>query len=244
MLNHPLLENVAAGLRRQGLPRTEIVRLIEELKGHIEDLRTEQGGAMKDAAVLDKEIESRLGHAEEIVEATISNRRQTTIVGRHPILSFVVAPIPIALLSWMLFLFLFAGFFELLPRLLGERYAIEGRAVGDWPPLVVYLVRGSALAMRFVPPGAAALILCWCAIRGGVSWRWILTASGLIGLAAGACVTLLDLPVKAGQGQATLAFGFGLVIFHWTNVFQFLVPIAIGLAAVWRGDAGYHLPAR
>src|SRR5262249_10293627 len=115
MLNHPLLEDVVASLRHHGLPTAEIVRLIAALEDHIEDLSTEQGGVMKEAAVLDKQIESRLGHPEEIVAATISNRRQISIFGRHPILSFLVAPIPIAILSWMMFFFVFMGFLELLP---------------------------------------------------------------------------------------------------------------------------------
>ena len=55
-------------------------------------------------------IEARLGKPEVLVAAALANRRQASVFGRHPILSFVVAPIPLAILSWVGFLLLLQEF--------------------------------------------------------------------------------------------------------------------------------------
>ena len=46
------------------------------------------------ALVSDVDLSGPLGRPEDLVAAALANRRQTSIFGRHPILSFVVAPIP------------------------------------------------------------------------------------------------------------------------------------------------------
>jgi hypothetical protein len=147
--------------------------------------------------------------------------------------SFVVAPIPVAILSWIAFFFLFAGVLECLPWLFGERFAIEGKAVRDWPLMLIYVVQGFAGAMRFVPPAIAAFLLGYCARRSGRSWKWTMASSILIGLAAGCFVLVVDLPAEAGMGKATIGFGFGLLLLRGTSFFQFLVPLTIGGAMVW-----------
>ena len=137
MSNQRMLEPMAAELRRRGWTASEVARLIAELDDHIADLLTEQGGSMN-APVADERIAARLGRPEEIVAAAVANRRQSSIFGRHPILSFVVAPIPLALLTWIGFLFFSYGVLEFADWALGEKYGIDNKAVSDWPAGAVY----------------------------------------------------------------------------------------------------------
>lgn len=232
MSNRHVLEAVAAGLRRQGVSEAEAARLLEELADHVADLFAEQGETMNDSVQQDDRIASRLGRPDVLVAAALANRRPASVFARHPVLSFVVAPIPVAILSWVAFLFLCFGALELAGWLLGDAYVIEGRAVSDWPAGLVQAVNLLVVAIRFLPPAAAAALLCWCARRAGVSWRWTLTASGLVGLVAGMLLVQVSLPVEAGQGSFQLGLGFPF--YHqWINLVQFLVPLAVGVAFLW-----------
>jgi len=233
MSYHHLLERVALELRRQGLPRADVVRLVAELKDHVEDLLTEHGGTMNAQVELESEVESRLGQPEVLASAAVANRRQSSVFGRHPIWSFLIAPIPLVLVAWITLFFVCFGVLEALPWLFGSNYAIEGRAVRDWPSPLIYLVRSVEVTMRFVPPAVAAALLCWCARRGGMSWRWTTAACLLVALIAGALLVQLNLPAEPGPGNFLLGFGFGLWMYRWVNLVQLLVPLAVGALFLW-----------
>jgi hypothetical protein len=238
MSHRRILDAVAAELRRHGLPSAEATRLLQELDDHMADLFTEQGGPMEERLEVNERIESRLGRPEALVAAALANRRQSSVFGRHPILSFVVAPIPLAVLSCVGFLFLSFGSLKLAGCALGERYAIEGRAVRDWPSVLVHVISAVEIGLRFVPPALAAALLCWCANRAAMGWRWTLTAICLVALVAEALVVQVNLPTEPGQGK--IVFGLGFPILHWINLVQLLVPISVGAIFLWR--ARNHRP--
>jgi hypothetical protein len=222
---------LAKELRRHGLPSADVVRLLQEMDDHIEDLLAEQGGYMSEPAQLNEQIETRLGKPEVLAAAALANRRHASVFGRHPIFSFVVAPIPLAILTWVAFLVLCFGLLRFVGWGLGDRYVIEGRAVRDWPRVLVHATSAMLIALRFLPPAVVAAVLCWCARRAGTSWRWTLTAISLVAMVAGAFVVQVKLPAEPGQGQ--LVLGLGLPVHQWMNLIQFLVPIAVGAAYLW-----------
>jgi hypothetical protein len=230
MPNPRLLETVAAELRRQGFHTAEIVRFLQELEDHVEDLCTDQGGSMDEQRPVQEWIETRLGRPEVLVAAARANRRPTSVFGRHPILSCVVAPIPLAILFWIGFLFFSFAALSLVSVVVGEDSM--SRAVRDWPAALLLAYHGLEMSIRFLPPAAATVLLCWCAYRGGLSWRWTLTASGLVALIAGAFVVQSTLPVEAGQGN--MAIGLGFPVRQWINLIQLLVPLAVGAVFLWR----------
>jgi hypothetical protein len=222
-----MLEAVAEQLRRHGVPSQEAARLLEELEDHLADLLTEQGGSMNESVEIDDRVTLRLGRPDVLVAAALANRRPGGAVGRHPVLSFVVAPIPLAILSWYGYIFAGFGLLELVGWVFGDAYTIAGRAVRDWPAGLVYAVNGMAAASRFVPPAATVALLCWCGRRAGVGRRWTLTASGLVGLLAGLLVVQVRLPAEPGQGS--LLLGLGFPVYQWVNLAQVLVPLAVGI---------------
>lgn len=231
MPNPRVLRTVAAELRRQGFPPADVARLLQELEDHVMDLFMEQGGRMDKSVQVDERIESRLGQAEVLVAAALANRRQASVFGRHPIVSFVLAPIPVVVLSWLGCLFLCFGLLKMIGWLLGDTYVFEGRAVRDYPAVLIYAMNAMVSVMRFLPPAVATALLCWCANRAGMSWRWTATVSGLIGSMSGALIVQLTLPVEPGTGQLVLSLGFP--VHQWINLIQFLVPVAVGLAFLW-----------
>jgi hypothetical protein len=238
MSNRRMLDAIAAELRHHGLPSAEVNRLLQELDDHVTDLFTEQGGPMEGQLQRNEQIESRLGRPEDLAAAALANRRQTSVFGRHPILSFVVAPIPLALVSWIGFLLSCFGSLKLAGYVLGEKYTIEGRAVRDWPSTLVQAMSAVEIGLRFLPPALAAALLCWCANRAAVGWRWTLTGTCLVALVAGVLVVQVTLPAEAGQGSITLGLGFPIL--HWINLGQLLVPMSVAALFLWR--ARNHRP--
>ncbi len=172
-----------------------------------------------------EQIESCLGRPEVLVAAALANRRQASVFGRHPIVSFVVAPIPAAILSWIGFLWVCFGVLKIVGWAFGDEYAIEGRAVRDWPAVLIYAVNAMVLALRFLPPAVVTVLLCWCANRAGMSWRWTLTASCLVALIASVLVVQATLPVEPGQGKFLL--GLQWPVQQWINLIQLLAPMAV-----------------
>jgi hypothetical protein len=223
--NHRVLEIVAAELRRYGLPSAEVARLLQELDDHVADLFAGQGGLMDEVMQVNEQIESRLGRPEALVAAALANRRQTSVFGRHPVLSFVVAPIPLAILSWIGFFLLWIGLVEATGWILGDD------AVQDWPALKIYAMQTMEIGMRFLSPALAVVLLCWCAKRAGMSWRWTLAATCLVALIAGALVVQTTLSEEARQG--TIVFGLGLPVLKSINLIQLLVPLLVGAISLW-----------
>jgi len=228
MSNRRLPETVAAELRRHGVSAGEAARLLEELEDHVADLIAEQGGSMSESVEIDDRVASRLGRPDVLVAAALANRRPASVFGRHPIWSFVVAPIPLAILGWIAFAVAAFGALDLVGWLFGERYAIEGRAVADWPAGLVFAVQSVTVGFRFVPPAATVALLCWCGHRAGVSGRWTLTACVLVSLVAALVVAKVQLPREPGQGAFLLGLGFPAN--QWINLVQLLVPLAVGAA--------------
>jgi hypothetical protein len=226
MSKQRLLETVAVGLRRQGLPAADIARLLDELDDHVTDILTEEGVLMHEPMEMKERIEARIGRPELLVAAAVANRRQASFFGRHPVWSFIVAPIPLAVLAWTAFVFGFFGLLEGAAWLFGDAFAIEGKVVSEWPTWLFYTIKAFEYAAPFLPSALVAVLLCWCAKRGGLSWKWTLTACGLVAFVAWTLVVQMKLPEEPGQGQYML--GFGLPFFRLMNFFQLLVPLAVG----------------
>jgi hypothetical protein len=103
----------------------------------------------------------------------------------------------------------------------------------NWPAGAVWgipIVFALAIA---APPALLAAWLCRQAFRNGLSWRWALAGCLIVALLAGMFQSELGLPPAPGQGR--LQFGLGFALFPpIKQVLQFLLPLTIGLAMIWR----------
>src|SRR5262245_43155477 len=82
------LKRLDAQLRRHDLPAGYRARLLEELADHLSEL--EQETASMDAPLL---LEERLGTPRELAAQARSEFDRRTFAGRHPVLTFGVAPV-------------------------------------------------------------------------------------------------------------------------------------------------------
>ena len=234
MKNRPWLDAIKADLTRQGLPPEYIERLMEELNDHAFDLMEEM--KMNTETTHTVTPQQRIGTSDEIAEMATVNYRQTRFAGRHPWLTFFIAPIPTTALMMFVFFLLALGLFETIPWLLGDTWQVEGKAIDQWPAGLVLLARLLDLAIKFLPSVLAVIWFCRLARRGGRSIRWALPACLLVAWFSSLLQTTMQLPQIAGErGLYTVSLGFTLFpqLPKPICVLQFVVPLVVGLFLVF-----------
>lgn len=221
------LEHLTNELMRRGLPRAYISRLVEELDDHITDLIDDRRFAMSKDAGRTIEVEKQIGHVEHLALCADTEFRKRTFWGRHPLLTFLLAPIPVLLFTWAL---CFAGealVVKALPTVLGDAYRLEGRPATEWPRPMFGIIWTLLSVAMIAPPVVAVVLFCQLARRSQVSWRWWSCAVLLISALAGLYHCHLTLPLEPGRGALAIGFGTAGEATRWL---QFLLPVSI---AAW-----------
>ena len=215
MATRKWLDDVAVALHRQGFSGAYIRRFTDELADHVEDLFRERIGM--DANL----ISDRLGTPDELASRAVCAMRQRTYAGRHPLVTFVAAPLPTAVL---LLVALCAGF------LLALSAVPEGAVADEMPVWAPAVMQGIAWAMRFVPFLAGAVLFCHLARRAHCGSGWSFAACALVALLALVFMVSLTFPTNGpGSGSLTLGFGLPPRLAQW---FQALPPLSVWLLYV------------
>ncbi len=198
---------------------------------------------MSKDALNESEISQRLGTPTALAEAAVVEFSRRTFWGRHPVLMFVFAPIPLAVLAWAATFAAGIGCAAGISRFsewLGVSDA-EG-SLASWPATAVWGIPVLFLLAVTVPPALVTALLCRMGRASGLSWQWSLAGCVLVALIAGMFQANLDLPIVPGAGRLMLGFGF------WRmppvrQVLQFALPLTIGLGLLWRqARAAQHRP--
>jgi hypothetical protein len=96
----PPHEQLRESLVARGLPEGQASRVAREICDHIMDLRDEaQRDGIPPEAVQDF-VDRRLGPLDPIADAVVSEYRGRSFCGRHPVLCFLVAPLPLVTVAW------------------------------------------------------------------------------------------------------------------------------------------------
>lgn len=189
-------------------------------------------------------LEERLGQTDELADAAVANYHSTSFAGRHPVVTFLLAPIPLLVAVWAGFWFLGLTAAHIAPTVLGDAYQFSGKPVSDWPASLVWWAHGLDYASRMAPQMLVAGLLCYLALKSGRGWRWGMVGCGLVALVAGLTVTDLNLPLEGGKGRLTL--GLALPPQSAWQMVQLLPPLAAGLLVLWRFNrkaTGQNAPA-
>ena len=199
-------DELVAELRRRGLPRAYCRRLAAELADHYHDALAEASvGAKSSPEQGDHGMEAeriqtvcgQLGDPRELAAGAAREYHKRTFSGWHPILMFLLAPLPLTLLAWVAAVASIAGLFGWLGPKSG------GEVPGAWRygmPVVLVL-------WAVVPPTLVALLICRMSTRSGRSWRWIAVSLGMLALATAAFHSDLRWPSRPGNGQLMVGFG-------------------------------------
>jgi hypothetical protein len=250
MENQQLREELAAELRRQSLPAAYIKRLLAEWDDHLADLQNERNIHMNTARMpesnLDKsqstkiyDLKQRLGDPAQLAAFAEDTYRRRGFFGRHPIFTFLLAPLPLLVLSWIAILLPFF--------LVGSVLDFVGAQTGeprDYPYLVAMgIVLWSWLIMA-IAPLTTMLVLCRVARQNALNWRW--AAAGNV-LVATMCALLWawgkqatnDHYIPNSSGNGCFMFGINLpTSLQSASLFlgKFAVAVFVGLLLVRRAQ--------
>ena len=225
------LELLRNRLLRRGLPAAYVTRAVQELADHHADL--------VDGTTEPQQAWKRLGDVELIGEELVHKFRARTFAGRHPLLTFAIAPLPAVILLWVAMFFASWTSAFAIAGLLGnqlENY-VETDLVGASAPFPMWLLLGIHYACLYIPPAVGAWWFCRLATRSGRGIVWGATACLVVaGLALFAFCELKE-PQNGQPGMLTL--GLWLPLFHrfahlkW-QLLQAVAPLAVLVYMAWQ----------
>ncbi len=210
-------DEVSLALSRQGLPRAYIRRFMDELSDHFEDLVQENVSMDADT------LNSRLGSPVELANCAGKLLGQRTYAGKHPWITFVLAPLPATALVLVGLCMVFLGVLSSVPA------QAAGEPLSFWQAMALQAL---VWALRYAPFAIAATMFCLLARRGLLAPRWSLTACCLVSLWAGLFAISLTLPTGA-PGSGSLVMGFSLPP-AIQQLPQALAPLVVWLVFRWR----------
>lgn len=218
MSAQPSLNQLRRELLRRGLPNGYVERVVGEWADHVEDQWNSH--ISKEADMPQTNPIESLGEEAELVESTVLRFRSRTFAGRHPIWTFLVAPIPLLLACWIVF---YAGLAAVMAL-------VDKDALRTASPTAHGMTQFILQAALYLPPVAATLVLAWLAARSGQRQRWLAAACVLVALFAAGHHTNFALPIGRGQGQLMIGLGLG----RGMSFVNAVAPLLIGALAIWR----------
>jgi len=100
------IQELGRKLLRRGVPRRHAVRIVQELIEHRDVLEAEGRAAGQSLEAARSAASEKLGDIDELAEELLATRRRSYWCGRHPLISFVLLPLPAFLLLFIGLLFL------------------------------------------------------------------------------------------------------------------------------------------
>lgn len=234
-------------LERRGLPRAYIERLLSELDDHFTDLLEERNTSMNAARKLNPErddLQQRLGSPTQLAIFASEQYHARTFWGRHPIITFLVGPLPLVLACWLAFSL------ALSATILGISY-LSGNVLGwsiephEHPWLQAIGVALASWYVRVFPPLAAAWLLCRVAHRNGLDWRWPALACSHLAVVAAVFTVSYRLATEPNNGLLVIGFDVGTSP-RWlllTFLPKFAIALGIGLLLVKRAQRQVEIAA-
>lgn len=218
------LDQFAAELRRQHLPAGYRARLLDELADHLSEL--EQETTSMEAQLL---LEERIGRPDIIAAEARSEYTRRTFAGRHPVLTFGVAPIPIllaTLISLVLAMWLIVWCVGMTTPSLLDRNSSPSF-------LQLCVVYSVVVFMRSVP---FALVAWFLARTGRRAQRpiWGFLSCAIVA----AMAFLFFMNINPGPGALHGQVFMGLAVYQFPNFhieqwLQAALPLAIGGWTLW-----------
>ena len=232
------LEKVRQLLRRRGLPRVYVERVIKEFDDHRVDIVEEQRLQGRTRQRAESAADSRLGDPYRLAETVVAQYQARSFFGRHPVITFLVGPFPLVIAAWVAFA---AASFALL-YMVGMFFgSVSGSTIAEMDGVMLWTVLTLHYASSVVPWAAAALVLCALARYSGRGIGWLVAGCALTTIFALALRSEMTLPVEPGTGRYTIAVGLGLsrTLFQLSHhLLQVIVPF--GVFALFLAQSQYR----
>ena len=212
------LDRLRHELRRQGLPRCHVDRLVEELTDHAKDIFTENQSM--DA---EQNLE-RMGTPEQLATVANNEFKRSTFVGRHPVPTFVAGPVI------SMFAMLYAGMI-----MIGFSCCVLDWMMG-WETVSITFVNGffqcGSLVDRIVALGGSTMLFVYLGRRTG-HFRWSLVACAIIAITPFFFTSIVVPKTDQHLGLFTVGIGFDGRL---DRIWQSVVPLGFGLCIYWQSS--------
>ena len=95
------IQELGRKLVRQGMPRRYVIRIVQELVEHRDDLEAESLAAGQPPDSARSAAREKLGDIDELAKELLAAKRRSYWFGRHPVVSFILLPLPIFILLFL-----------------------------------------------------------------------------------------------------------------------------------------------
>jgi len=171
------IDGLLGQLLRCGLPVEYAQRAVEELADHHQDLVEELRAAGHGESQAVAEADRRLGAPRTLVKKTVSAYQRRFWCGRWPLLTFLLGPIPLLVITWVATsLASLCVVWPLVKLGVIGPYQCDG-ILSASERSQVYFMQGLYL---FVIPMAVTLYFARLARRAALSWAWVAVAAGML----------------------------------------------------------------
>jgi len=259
-MNMPLtFDGLYAKFVRRGLPADYARRATSEIVDHYADLMIELRAAGMNEPEATAEAERRLGDQHTVVKKTVREYQKRYWCARWPLITFLLAPIPVLIASWYAFGLAVYLVVYAVVKLGLVRYADPDAMFMALP---VGVKSATLFAMFLVVPAMVVYGYARLAKRAAVNWQWVVLVACVLGVVCGAMkwervvpgrmkmydrLTMREL--EAPQGDYVLTLAMPVIAESWTwqnfhrwflssprQLCQLLLPIvlAAALLARWR----------
>ncbi len=169
---------------------------------------------MSTEALKQGSLHARFAPADDFAQSPKGDMPRAAFAQRHPILTYVVAPLPILVALWVAYLFALIALVSLWKPVSYETWHANVAGV---------LINGLA----YVPSVLVMLAITWTVVRSASKLRWWLIGSLPVVLFSALLVVSFRMPTAPGNGNLSVGLSLppGLA-----QVPQFIVPLVAALA--------------
>jgi hypothetical protein len=167
---------------RRGLPIEYAQRAAAEIADHHRDLIDELQATGMSTPQAEMEATRRLGDARNLVKQTVREYQRRRWCARWPLLTFLIAPLPLLILSWTATALLVMGVFWPFIKLgLVQTDQHDGIiSTAEW--IADRLVVAWFL---FAVPAMLVVVFARIARRAALSWQWVVLATCILAFSTG-----------------------------------------------------------
>lgn len=262
-------ELVRKELTHRGLPQAYIERLLSELDDHYIDLLTERNSPMGAARKLQFEesnaiskpspsgrgqgegdlaasssavssAQQRLGEPTHLALFAAEQYHARSFWGRHPVVTFVLAPLPLLVLCWIATGLGVTGAGKTIAYICEHWFGLSDSNTYPGDHLIAQAGMMVAVSWLFtvVPSLVVAWLLCRVAARNALNWRWPIASCSLLAFVAGCFAVSYQLEVQPHEGRLMIGLSFAQSAEWILTSFlpKFAIALVIGLLLVKRAQ--------
>ncbi|HEX2477038.1 MAG TPA: hypothetical protein VHK01_19950 [Lacipirellulaceae bacterium] len=250
MENRPSHEALRSELRRRGLPRAYIERLVAEIDDHFIDLLEERStsmGASRKLQVEQEDLQQRLGEPAQLALFAAEQYHARNFWGRHPLVTYLLGPLPLLVGCFVAYGLAFWAVTSVVSFI--GTYILGWTETTFANPADFIWLQAVLLALlcwytTVFPPLTTAWLLCRTYRRNGLDWRWPVVGCTLVAIVCGMFRTSYNIATEPNTGQFMVGFDIGQSS-AWLLRFlpKFAISLAIGLLLIHRARQQLALEA-